>query len=49
VISALAFIVAGIVVLIGPVTHRQRRRLPRNVQEGIWVNRSPEKETAQAA
>ncbi len=48
-INALVFIIAGVMVLIGPVTGRQRRRLSRNVHEGIWVNRSSKNEAAQAA
>jgi len=47
VISAFAFLVAGVVVLIGPVTSRRRRS--GDVHEGIWVNRSSKKEEAAQA
>lgn len=47
-ISAFAYIVAAIMILAGPVTRRQRPN-SQNDQEGIWVNRSTEKEPAQAA
>jgi hypothetical protein len=47
VISAVAFVLAGLVVFMGPAGRRRRRM--RNIQEGIWVTRSSKAETAQAA
>ena len=47
-ISAIALVLAGIVVFVGPMG-RRRRRLLHTVQEGIWVNRTSGEETAHAA